>query len=355
VASGALPLRPGGGVAPCTPSRATHPAPRQRTQGLRPLVLCTLLTRFVTMRDESSGHTLHGGPVFTCVSNCARARRCTCVHAWRRLGSTRQRRVPALHMGAQRMATRTPRQRRGPRALVHRGRPRGWALVTCDVGWKQPTTPPGGAPASRALPGCGWRVVLAARRVASGNDAPERHECAAGAARALPGCGWQLVLVARVVAEGNDAAERHECAAGAARALRGCGWQLAPGAVVARGNDALERHECAAGAARALPGWGWRVVHSPSSSATVSTRHHKLRTPSPVASLDAQVREGPGAAVRSASPSCVHPCAALGPGAAACSLLPSFVHHCAATGAHAVGHAREHRAPMERVARRLVS
>jgi homoserine O-succinyltransferase/O-acetyltransferase len=45
--AGLCPCSPGGGVAPCTPSRATHPAPRQRTQGLRPLVLCTLLTRFV--------------------------------------------------------------------------------------------------------------------------------------------------------------------------------------------------------------------------------------------------------------------------------------------------------------------
>jgi dihydrofolate synthase / folylpolyglutamate synthase len=78
--SGALPLHPGGGFAPCAPSRATHPAPRQRTQGLRPLVLCTLLTRFVTMQDDVSGHTLHGGPVCTQVSSCVRARRCTPVH-----------------------------------------------------------------------------------------------------------------------------------------------------------------------------------------------------------------------------------------------------------------------------------
>jgi hypothetical protein len=66
---------------------------------------------------------------------------------------------------------------------------------------------------------------LVHRAGSAGNDAPKRHECAAGAARALSGCGWQVVLPTLLVASGNDAAKRHECAAGAARALSGCGWQ----------------------------------------------------------------------------------------------------------------------------------
>jgi hypothetical protein len=52
-----------------------------------------------------------------------------------------------------------------------------------------------------------------ARSWASGNDELGGDECTAGAARALPGCGWQSVLGA-VVARGNDARERHGCAAG---------------------------------------------------------------------------------------------------------------------------------------------
>jgi hypothetical protein len=49
------------------------------------------------------------------------------------------------------------------------------------------------------------------------------------------------------------------------------------------------------------------------------TRQHKLHAPSPVASHDAPVREGPGAATGSALPSFVIHCAALGPDAASCS------------------------------------
>jgi hypothetical protein len=64
----------------------------------------------------------------------------------------------------------------------------------------------------------------------------------------------------------------------------------------------------------AVGGWS-----TPAASSDVSTRHHQLRAPSPVASPDAQVREGPGAAVRSAGLSFVQPCAALGPDAASCS------------------------------------
>jgi hypothetical protein len=122
------------------------------------------------------------------------------------------------------------------------------------------------------------------------------------------------------------------------------------GAVLTSGSDAPNRLECAAGAARALPGCGWRVVH-PAASLDVSTRQHKLRAPSRVASSDAQVLEGPGAAVRSDWSSFAHACAALGPGAALWTSLPSRVHVCAATGAHAVRLTREHAAPVERVAR----
>jgi hypothetical protein len=35
---------------------------------------------FVSMRDDVPGHTLHGGPTFTRVSDCVRARRCTIVN-----------------------------------------------------------------------------------------------------------------------------------------------------------------------------------------------------------------------------------------------------------------------------------
>jgi hypothetical protein len=231
------------GYAPCT--AAENPGSATLGSLHSPDPLCALRETY------KSGHTLHGGRTFTCVYDCVRARRCTIVHQGRRRGSTGQRRVPALHSRAQRTPVRTPRQRRVPRALVHRGKPRGWALVAGGGGWKHPTTRPPAPPAARALPGCGWRVVLAARVVASGNDVPKGHECAAGAARALPGCGWRVVLAA--------------------------------------------------------------------ASSDISTRHHQPRAPSPVASPDAQVREGPGAAVGSAPVSFVHPCAALGPAAASCS------------------------------------
>jgi hypothetical protein len=78
----------------------------------------------------------------------------------------------------------------------------------------------------------------------------------------------------------------------------------------------------------------WRA--SPRLRRPSSPLQHKLHAPSPVASLDAQVREGPGAAVGSALSSFVDDCAALGPDAASCSLSSSCVHACAATGAHAV-------------------
>jgi hypothetical protein len=239
----------------------------------------------------------------------------------------------------------TARQRRVPRALVHRARPQGWAHVTCDRERKQSlkTSEPA---ASRSPGGRGRRQphtrVVWQRRYPlppPAPPAPPANRSPGGRGRRQPHTRavWAHLChpppprrqgrrshsvvswdderrVPRSWAKGGDAFEWDECAAGAARALPGCGWQLVPGAVVAGDNDAPERHECAAGAARALPGCGWQLVHS--SSATVFSRDHKLRAPSPVASIDAQVREGPGAAVRHAWPFFVHTCAALGPGAA---------------------------------------
>jgi hypothetical protein len=283
---------------------------------------------------------------------------------------------------------RTSWQRRVPRALVHRERPRGWAHVTCGGhgqhhnrspggrGRRQPHTrvgrthrcpppPPHRRTSSQPQPGRA-RAAPAAHACRSGASLPHAETAPEGGAlgdaerhRALP-CATPVVPsiggtckrrggfetrpyvhpespgtrrmdrttgVARLLASGNDACDRHECAAGAARALPGCGWQpvLAP-RVVASGNDVAKRHACAAGAARALPGCGCDVAHG----------HHKLHAPSPVASLDAQVRDGPRR----------------------CPVLPVLHHLCncsAATGAHAVRHTRGRGASMERVAGHPVS
>jgi hypothetical protein len=94
-----------------------------------------------------------------------------------------------------------------------------------------------------------------------------------------------------------------------AQTVRVCGWRrprpaglrLAIGPWCGGG----EGERCS----RATRVCGWQVVHSAASN--VSTRQHKLHAPSRVASHDAQVREGPGAAVRSDWPSFVHTCAAL--------------------------------------------
>jgi hypothetical protein len=82
------------------------------------------------------------GPVYTRVSDCVRARRCTIEHNGRYRGSTRQRRVQALHTRAPMTTRWPPWQRRVPRALVHRGRPRGWALVACAGERKRPPVMP---------------------------------------------------------------------------------------------------------------------------------------------------------------------------------------------------------------------
>jgi hypothetical protein len=84
---------------------------------------------------------------------------------------------------------------------------------------------------------------------------------------------------------------------------------------------------------------GLRLAHGAPASCSVAvfSLHLKLHAPSPVASPDAQVREGPGAAVRSKESSFVHPCAALGPDAASCS-------HAVVLGARmcSAGRARSH-------------
>jgi transaldolase len=78
---GLCPLHPQRGLCPLHPQRGAAPAPRPREKGLAaPSLLAISHPGFVTMRDGVSGHTLHGGPLFTSVSNCVRARRCTRVH-----------------------------------------------------------------------------------------------------------------------------------------------------------------------------------------------------------------------------------------------------------------------------------
>jgi hypothetical protein len=141
---GALPLHPGGGSAPSTPGGALPLHPGQEKRGWAPLLSWQSLIRpLCTMRDDVSGHTLHGGPPFTRVSDCVRARRCTSVHPGRHLGSTRQRRVPALHTCAPMTANRPHWQRRVPRALVRRGGATG--LGARNLWWRVGTTADGEA------------------------------------------------------------------------------------------------------------------------------------------------------------------------------------------------------------------
>jgi hypothetical protein len=154
--------------------------------------------------------------------------------------------------------------------------------------------------------------------LAGDNDAPRRRECAAGAARALPGCGWQVVLSVRwrrVATMRPDDTTVRLAPPSPSRAAAGSGSWRHGGGVGKRRANAMRL--CGWRRPRP-PGLRWQVVR-PASSASVSARYHKLRAPSPVASHDAQVREGPGAAKRSAWSSWVHPCAALGPDAASCS------------------------------------
>jgi hypothetical protein len=104
----------------------------------------------------------------------AGSQRCTIVHKWR--------------------AMRNPWQRRVPRALVHRGRPRGWAHVACGGKRKRSHTPSrlGSAAGGWRLAAGGWRLA------AGGCGATWWHQEAAGAAHSLAvvvlgGCvsGWQ--------------------------------------------------------------------------------------------------------------------------------------------------------------------
>jgi hypothetical protein len=230
----------------------------------------------------------------------------------------------------------TARQRRVPRALVHRARPQGWAHVTCDRERKQSLKT--SEPAASRSPGGRGRRQPHIRAVRARRCHPPPPHRGPTASRSPGGRGRRQPHIRptrrhRLPSPTNEAR-------GARRPTRQPSASADPAvAVVAGDKDAPKRHECAAGAARALPGcyetreacWtrprfmpgggskthavcGWQLVHS--SSATVFSRDHKLRAPSPVASIDAQVREGPGAAVRSDWPSFVHTCAALGPDAA---------------------------------------
>jgi hypothetical protein len=77
---GLRPMWSGGGVAPCTPSWALPLHPGQEKRGWAPLLSWQSLIRALcTARDDVPGHTLHGGPTFTRVSDCVRARRCTAI------------------------------------------------------------------------------------------------------------------------------------------------------------------------------------------------------------------------------------------------------------------------------------
>jgi TetR/AcrR family transcriptional regulator len=82
VTSGALPLHPRRGLCPLHPQQGYAPCTAAENPGSAPLgslhspdPLCALHETCV------SGHTLHGGRVFTWVSDCVRARRCTRVPA----------------------------------------------------------------------------------------------------------------------------------------------------------------------------------------------------------------------------------------------------------------------------------
>jgi hypothetical protein len=129
--------------------------------------------------------------------------------------------------------------------------------------------------------------------------------------------------------------ERRPCRPGGggrqrcAQTMRVCGWRRPrpPGLRLAIGPrcGGGGRQRCA----QTMRVCGWRRPRPPGlrlaagapalSSAAVCSLHHKLHAPSPVASHDAPVREGPGAATGSALPSFVIHCAALGPDAASCS------------------------------------
>jgi hypothetical protein len=85
---GAAPAPPAGALPPAPPGGALPLHPGQEKRGLAPLLSWQSLIRpLCTMRDGVSGHTLHGGRVFTCLSNCVRARRCTRVHKAPRRGT----------------------------------------------------------------------------------------------------------------------------------------------------------------------------------------------------------------------------------------------------------------------------
>jgi hypothetical protein len=150
---------------------------------------------------------------------------------------------------------------------------------------------------------------------------------AAGGSRLAAG-GWRLAAHGwRLTAGGSRLAAR-------VSRLAARGWRLAArGSRLAAGG--WRRDVLASGSSRCGPlprargtgGERMATGHDGGRRDVVSTSQHKLHAPSPVASLDAQVREGPGAAVRSASPPFVHTCAALGPDAAPCP-------HGIVTGAH---------------------
>jgi hypothetical protein len=121
----------GGRLCPLHPQRGSAPAPRPREKGLAaPSLLAISHPGFVhNARRVVGPHAPWRPRVHVCIKLRARPS----LHTSAQMTTTRdtrQRRVPALHMCSQMTAMRSPWQRRVPRALVHRPRPRGWALVT---------------------------------------------------------------------------------------------------------------------------------------------------------------------------------------------------------------------------------
>jgi hypothetical protein len=131
---GLLPMWSGGGSAPCTPGGALPLHPGQEKRGLPPLLSWQSLIRALcTMRDDLPGHTLHGRPlVHECIKLRARpSLRCNCTND----------EAPGARGSAG-----------AHRALVHRGRPLGWAHVTCGASWKRHPLVPRRAPLPSAHP-----------------------------------------------------------------------------------------------------------------------------------------------------------------------------------------------------------
>jgi hypothetical protein len=204
----------------------------------------------------------------------------------------------------------TARQRRGPRALVHRGRRRGWAHVVvlerCALGWQAGQT----SGLTHPLP--------AARGSTRRCRIPQYRDRSTATAR-----GPSIVVRSSRTARRCLAALRaplSRTAEDAPASLIGTmPWleSTTRHGPLPRGRGTVW-YPTGAGGASCTRARGW-VPASGLLAIPMRTALARLHAPSHVASHDAQVREGPGAAVGYPSPSFVHTCAALGPDAALCS------------------------------------